>query len=143
MPLITAACDRRGVCTLSEGGLLAEIGLQPGQVVGLSFLDIYGGFPEIVRDLTRCLNGESFATNAVGGGIAFETYYRPIVAADGTFDGGCLAAIDVAGRVHAVDELERSEGFRQSLLHVIPDRMLHLSSPSTSCRSSRARQTTA
>jgi predicted signal transduction protein with EAL and GGDEF domain len=131
LPMIVAGFDRDGVCILSEGGLLAEIGLAPGQVVGRSFFDIYGSYPEIVRDLSRCLAGEAFATNAVVADIAFETYYRPTVDDTGRPTGGSLVAIDVTERMQAVEALQRSEQFRQSLLQAIPDRMLHLSSDRT------------
>jgi PAS domain S-box-containing protein len=127
LPMVLFAYDRDGICTLSEGELLGPLGLTPGQVVGLSFYDIYGDNAEIVRGLRRALSGEAFATMAQVAGIAFETYFRPVRDGDGQVQGGMGVAIDVTQRVQAEEALRRSEATTKGLLDAIPDRMVWLS----------------
>src|SRR5512132_567342 len=57
-PVIVFATDRDGVFTLSEGRGLEPLGLQSGQVVGMSAFDVYRDYPQICSNLRDCLSGK-------------------------------------------------------------------------------------
>src|SRR5262249_31936362 len=52
VPIVLWAIDSHGTVTLSEGSLLRDIGLEPGQVVGQSIFDLYASVPAVL-DFTR------------------------------------------------------------------------------------------
>jgi PAS domain-containing protein len=120
LPVVLFASDLDGVCTASEGELLAGLGLAPGQIVGLSLYEVYRAHPDIGDSLRRAMAGESFATMAQVAGIAFETYYRPLHDAGGRIVGASGVAIDVTQRVQAEEALRRSETITTSLLDTMP-----------------------
>jgi PAS domain-containing protein len=120
LPVVLFASDLDGICTASEGELLAGLGLAPGQIVGLSLYEVYRAHPDIGDSLRRAMAGESFATMAQVGGIAFETYYRPLHDAERAIVGAVGVAIDVTQRVQAEEALRRSETITTSLLDAMP-----------------------
>ena len=77
-PMVLFALDQNGVFTLSEGQGLVDLGLKPGQVVGLSAFDVYSGEPELIEDVRRALAGEAFQGVSQVGSMYFETTYTPI-----------------------------------------------------------------
>ncbi|OLS17051.1 MAG: Blue-light-activated protein [Candidatus Heimdallarchaeota archaeon LC_2] len=58
-PMIFWTLDKEGIFTLSEGGSLKQLGLKPGQVVGMSVFDVYKDFPNIIESQRRTLDGEN------------------------------------------------------------------------------------
>jgi signal transduction histidine kinase len=81
---------------------------------------VYRAHPDIGDSLRRAMAGESFATMAQVGGIAFETYYRPLHDAERAIVGAVGVAIDVTQRVQAEEALRRSETITTSLLDAMP-----------------------
>lgn len=57
-PMVFWTLDIEGVFTLSEGGALEQLGLKPGQVVGMSVFDVYKDFPNVIESQKRTLDGE-------------------------------------------------------------------------------------
>ena len=78
-PVVLFALDADGVFTLSEGRGLASLGLQPGEAVGRSALEMYHDVPEITRDVSRALAGETFSSTVEVAGRSYETQYTPAV----------------------------------------------------------------
>lgn len=58
VPVVLWVLDKEGIFTLSEGAGLTELGLEPGQVVGLSVFDVYADFPDIISSHKRAYAGE-------------------------------------------------------------------------------------
>ena len=56
-PVALYATDLEGVVLFSEGGVLARLGLQEGQIVGLSMKD-FDGYPQWKAARDRLVNGE-------------------------------------------------------------------------------------
>ncbi len=77
-PLILFALDAQGKFTFSDGMALSGLGLQPGEVVGRSALDLYGHLPDVAADIRRALEGESVISTAEVQGRVFETQYTPV-----------------------------------------------------------------
>jgi len=77
-PLIVFSYDEEGVFTLSEGEGLERLGLEPGQVVGLSAFDVYEGQPEICAAIRQVLGGEPYRGNVEVAGVTFDLLMVPV-----------------------------------------------------------------
>jgi PAS domain S-box-containing protein len=108
-PLVQFAIDRDGLFTLSEGQGLAQLGLKPGQVVGLSVRQVYAAVPEIIRDFEAALTGQSFRTVNALGPIVFETGWAPLRDEAGAVVGVTGVAFDVTARVRAEEARQQTE----------------------------------
>lgn len=101
VPIILWQIDRDGRFVMSEGGYLANIGLQPGQVVGLSAFDVYKDFPTIL-DLLRCsLAGEASRAVTQLGDHHFGNLAYPLRDAAGRVIGALGLSIDITAQVQA------------------------------------------
>ncbi|MFO7868184.1 MAG: PAS domain S-box protein [Bacteroidales bacterium] len=76
--VVSFIIDKNGIFTLSEGGGLHKIGLEPGEVVGKSVFDVYKHEPHIISDVVRALQGEHIRNNIVLNDVHFEVLYTPI-----------------------------------------------------------------
>jgi PAS domain S-box-containing protein len=112
--MIICALDARGTFTFSDGGGLAALGLEPGQVVGQSVFDLYSGSPIILENTRRALAGESVTYDATLGSIDYETRYTPVFDEAGGVVGAIGVSMDVTERVRYHElleaELERTRG---------------------------------
>jgi PAS domain S-box-containing protein len=108
LPVILFALDADGRFLLSEGGGLAALGLEPGQVVGLSVFDLYRDVDPIAKDIRRALAGEDavVSTSEVAG-LIYESTYVPVRDPSGAVTGVLGLALDVTERVRAERERER------------------------------------
>jgi len=77
-PLILFELDKEGVFTLSDGKSLVSLGLEPGEVVGQSVLELYKDFPSIVDNMKKGLKGETVVFTAELYGLVFDTIITPI-----------------------------------------------------------------
>ena len=105
-PLILFEYDSRGIFTLSEGAALETLGLVPGEVVGLSALDVYAEAPDVLAGVKRSLLGESFSEVAGVGELFFQVQYRPQFDDHGHLDRVIGVATDVSDRLDAEAALE-------------------------------------
>jgi PAS domain S-box-containing protein len=97
-PVVFWTTDEAGVFTRSQGGALASLGLEAGEVVGDSLFDVFDDHPEICEQAERALDGEPvIATNTVGD-VAFETWFQPVRGDDGDLVGTAGLAYDVTAR---------------------------------------------
>jgi diguanylate cyclase (GGDEF)-like protein/PAS domain S-box-containing protein len=99
--MVLFAIDADGVFTLSEGRGLESLGLQPGQVVGLSVRDVYAGAPEVLAQVERALAGEEFSSDVQVADIHFETHYTPAFDDHGDVRLVIGVATDVTEQRHA------------------------------------------
>ncbi|MFH2202654.1 MAG: ATP-binding protein [Elusimicrobiota bacterium] len=105
-PIVLFAIDNHGTFTLSEGKGLAMLGLKPGEVVGRSAYEVYGGNQPILDSLRRALAGESFTLQVSEAGRVFDTHFTPQRLRDGRVSGMIGVAVDVTERVQAQRERE-------------------------------------
>ncbi len=101
--------DRDGVFQLSEGRALARLGLEPGQVVGLSALELYKDYPAVIEGLKGALAGEIRRTTTQVQGISFDTLYSPFYDASGNLAGVIGMATDITELLDAQTALRESE----------------------------------
>jgi PAS domain S-box-containing protein len=109
LPVVLFAADRQGIFTLSEGRGLASLGLQPGQVVGLSVFDFYRGYPVIIEAMQGTLNGQPQQFLVTVSGVIFYTQVDPVRDASGEVQGLIGVAYDVTERTQAEESLRLSE----------------------------------
>ena len=109
LPVVLFAADRQGIFTLSEGRGLASLGLQPGQVVGLSVFDFYRNHPVIIEAMQETLNGQPQQFQVTVSGVIFYTQVDPLRDASGEVQGLIGVAYDVTGRTRAEESLRLSE----------------------------------
>ena len=105
-PIILWTIDANGIFTLSEGRALAGLGLEPGQVVGMSAFDLYGNEESIAASLRRGLAGEEFTSESQTGDRFFETRYCPIRNDGGDVVGLLGVSMDITPRRRAEAEKE-------------------------------------
>ncbi len=79
--------DRQGQFTLSEGHGLADLGLEPGEVVGKSIYDLYADVPQILECVKRALNGETVEATIQAEDTHWNAYYYPTRNAKGRITG--------------------------------------------------------
>lgn len=107
-PIIIYALDNEGVFTLSEGLGLKKLGLEPGQVVGLSVYEVYRDYPDILESIRKAFAGEAeFFEHSVGG-TYFDNRMVPLYDEAQKLKGLIGVALDITERVHAEEKLQRS-----------------------------------
>lgn len=76
--VVSFVIDSDGIFTLSEGKGLAKLGLQPGQVVGMSVFDVYKDYPQIISSIKKALQGNAVREELCIQNIIFDIMYTPI-----------------------------------------------------------------
>jgi putative nucleotidyltransferase with HDIG domain/PAS domain S-box-containing protein len=107
-PLVLWALDNSGRFTLSEGSGLKVLGLEPGQVVGLSVFDVYEGNTAVLNDARKALAGHEVRSAVQVGEFVFESRQRPLRGSSGKVVGVLGLAADVTDRERAMTDLEAS-----------------------------------
>jgi PAS domain S-box-containing protein len=125
-PGIAFILDRNGVFKLSEGKGLADVGLRPGQVVGMSAYTIYKDAPHIIESIKRALGGDAFSTTGSINGMVFETTYQPLWDGDHTVSGVVGISTNVTERKHAEEALRESKSLYESLVNQLPQNLYRI-----------------
>ena len=120
-PLISFVIDSAGLFTLSEGKGLVKLGLQPGQVVGMSVFDLYRNYPEIIEDMQAALAGEPRHRDTPVGKDVFEINYIPVMGAHGAISHVIGVAFDISERTQAEQSLRESEKSYRGLFNSVTD----------------------
>ena len=120
-PIILFAVDADGIFTLSEGQGLQLLGLQPGQVVGLSSFEVYADFPPILDQLRRSLAGESVSIINQVGDLYFDMHTRPLLKQEQQPAGLIGVATDISERVHTEHQMQHQA--RHDALTDLPNRV--------------------
>lgn len=101
--------DRDGRFELSEGRMLAALGLSPGEVVGQSALQLYRDVPEILRGLHQALAGEYSEATVRIGDVVVDAWFSPRRGPSGNVTGVVGMAVDITARISAEEALKESE----------------------------------
>ena len=101
-PVLLFACDREGILTLLDGGLLAEFEVLPSVFVGRSLFTAYEDYPEFLEIARRALDGEQLRRVPVQiEGHDLEAWAVPLRTSRGEPDGAAGIVVDVSARVAA------------------------------------------
>ncbi len=109
MPIALWTLDRDGIVTLSEGTLLEKLGFKPGQLVGISALEIFRGNEEIVGHMRSALAGGMEHFTMPYGGLTIETWYVPIKDDDGGIHGTIGMGLDITERVQLEAQFRQAQ----------------------------------
>lgn len=104
-PVILWAYDSTGTFTLSEGKGLDALGLTPGQVVGQSVFDVYKNFPEILNASEASLNGEKVTIITEVNRRIYQSYFNPILDANGHVSSVIGIANDITDLVNSEKQM--------------------------------------
>jgi PAS domain S-box-containing protein len=118
---VSFCLDREGIFQLSEGRSLESLGLKPGQVVGLSALELYKDHPSIVAGIRQALEGEIFHGVVELAGLVFDFFMSPHRDESGEIQGVVGMAIDISESARATGELRESEARYRDLLESTHD----------------------
>ncbi|MCW5775180.1 MAG: PAS domain-containing protein [Phycisphaeraceae bacterium] len=102
---IVAAIDQEGVVVLAEGKLLPEAGFRPGELVGRSVFELFGGRPEILAACRRALEGRSVAARLPVGRLDLDARIVPVRDAEGRVVGAVVVATEAEHPPNLADAL--------------------------------------
>jgi rsbT co-antagonist protein RsbR len=83
LPFTVWIVDRDGKYVFNAGRGLDEIGLKPGQLVGLNIFELYGGGSSESSPIRRALKGERCHSVDESYSISWENWYLPVRDASG------------------------------------------------------------
>jgi PAS domain S-box-containing protein len=109
LPIILWSYDVRGVLSVCEGQGLERIGLEPGDILGRSVLEIFSGHPAILEAIARSLRGEAFSEELEYEGVWFDVGFLPERGPDGAVLAVSGLALDITERRRTEAELRQSE----------------------------------
>ncbi len=101
-PVLLFACDRDGIVTFLDGGLLAELCEQPASFVGRSLFSLLEECPGLVDLARRLLGGERLESASIDvAGLHLEVWGVGLRTASGESDGAAGVLVDISARVAA------------------------------------------
>ncbi|OLV17704.1 ATP-binding protein [Deinococcus marmoris] len=111
-PILLFATDARGVFTLSEGRLLEQLGLRPGQAVGQLATALFAREPDLRegRRLAQALDGEIAhdLTHFESSGVSLESWFIPVKDSSGAVTEVVGVSLDVTERLETQRRIERA-----------------------------------
>ncbi|MFK7602864.1 ATP-binding protein [Deinococcus sp. SM5_A1] len=111
-PILLFATDAQGVFTLSEGRLLGQLGLRPGQAVGQSATALFAHEPDLRegRRLAQALAGETAhdLTHFESSGVSLESWFIPVKDSAGRVTEVVGVSLDVTERLETQRRIERA-----------------------------------
>ncbi|MBD0301280.1 MAG: diguanylate cyclase, partial [Tolypothrix sp. T3-bin4] len=104
-PVVLYSIDSNGMFTLSEGKGLKALGLETGEVVGKSILEIFSDYPDILANIKRALAGEETRWVGEFNNCIYENRTIPLCEVTGEVIGLVGMAIDVTQKTKAEEQL--------------------------------------
>ena len=102
--------DPEGRFQLSEGLGLSNLGLRPGEAVGMSALELYQGDLETTDQIRRALAGAASRQITHAGGRVFDNILTPVFDEQGALESVIGIALDVTERQQAEEALRAERG---------------------------------
>ncbi|MCP4456986.1 MAG: PAS domain S-box protein [Cytophagales bacterium] len=113
--------DSKGKILLSEGEMLASVGMKPGEMVGQNVFEAYKDLPAVIKEFKRVLKGESFEGKLAFGELMFESIFTPNLDSEGKIIEVIGSAINITERNKMEVALLESEEKWRSLTENSPD----------------------
>jgi PAS domain S-box-containing protein len=118
--------DANGIFLLSEGKGLGKLGLMPGQVVGMSAVEVYKDYPAIVEGINESLEGNIVRNTFEIGDAYFDTVFSPQFGKHGDVESVVGLAIDVTDQKKAEEAIELERVYFQQLFQSAAEGILLL-----------------
>ncbi len=109
-PHVVWSVDDVGVCTLSTGPGLEDLGVRPGELEGQNLFEVYGQDQDAVDHLHRVLAGEQFAVERPFGNRILSVSFQPVWSDAGTVMGAFGVTTDVTEQRRLEEEARLSRG---------------------------------
>ncbi len=109
LPVVMFALDENGVFTFSDGKALSQLGLMPGDVVGLSVFDVYRNDAAPLEHVKSALSGGPTYWTSEVGGVFWETTVTQAYGPGGEFRGLFGVSVDATERRHLQAQVIQSE----------------------------------
>jgi diguanylate cyclase (GGDEF)-like protein/PAS domain S-box-containing protein len=122
LPVIIWATDLNGMVTVSTGSGLGILGLQPGELVGRSILDLHKDHPINSENIQRGLAGEQRTWTSTYRNIVYEHRFMPVQDRGGNVTGLTGISVDITERVQ-VEKALRHQARRERLVALIGQRI--------------------
>lgn len=107
-PVVLFTTDHLGVITFSEGKGLEAAGLNASDLMGRSVFELFRDSDDLLDNIRRALDGETFTIQVDFGGATFETHYGPLYDDAGGVRGVIGVAAEITNRVRAEGELQQA-----------------------------------
>jgi len=117
--VILFALDSDAVFTMSDGKGLKKLGLQPGQVVGMSALELYKDNPAIISSIKSVFEGNEVRIVNQVGDIYFDTSYTPLKS-NGKVIGVVGVATDITELKQTENTLKTALEYNQKMTDTSP-----------------------
>ncbi|MGQ9881428.1 MAG: ATP-binding protein [Armatimonadota bacterium] len=124
LPVVVHVLDRRGRFTYSDGKGLKRLGLEPGEVVGQSALELYRDYPDVVGFIRRALQGEAVERTLKVGELWYHCYYLPMHGAKGEVQGVVGVSYDITDMKHA-EQLLKARLHLENAIAGIASKYIH------------------
>jgi PAS domain S-box-containing protein len=117
-PISIFATDRNGIFILHEGKAVGNVGMKPGENVGVSAYDLFSELKVVENSgnvtngkmvLDRVLNGECLSGITELNNVCFDNRFSPIIDSNGQVSGMIGVATDISESKKAEKALRESE----------------------------------
>ncbi len=120
--------DTEGIIQLSEGKMLSNLGLKPGEVVGQNVFELYKDFPKTLSVFRSTLKGETFEGGLEIKGRFLESFVSPNKDSEGIIIGAIGISLDITDRKETDDKFKKqTENLEKSNEELKKSRMAALS----------------
>jgi PAS domain S-box-containing protein len=121
LPVVLFAIDDDGTFTLSRGRGLESLGLEPGELNGVSLFDAYADSPDIIEACERALDGEEVRVRQAVGDLTFDTQYRPVTNEQGEVEQVIGVSLDITEQQEYERRLEENDAILTQLTETTDD----------------------
>ncbi len=120
LPVIIWSLDENGIFTLSEGRELETIGMQSGDVVGMSVFDLYKDNPLIIEKTKTALKGQFCEYETEVSGAIFHSFLTPFYNENNMVCGLHGIAINITEKKLAETELRNLRNYLNNIINSMP-----------------------
>lgn len=122
-PIFLWTLDMEGRFTMNVGSGLQQLGMQPGELVGVNLFEHNADNPGIINLARRALSGEPCSAMIESDGLSFQTTYSPLFDAHGNLAGAIGVAMDVTKQ--QLVEVRRRQQQKMESLGVLAGGIAH------------------